>query len=299
MTRTINIIAKPVIFLLFAVCTFISPASAQEKIEIKTTSPSPSASFVQELGSTIIKVEYSRPLARGRQIFGDLVPYDKMWRTGASGSTILETNEDILFGNQNLKAGKYSLFTIPSKTEWTIILNTDTTLHGDSGYNEKKDVMRFKVPAGVAPSFYETFTIEVNDINSKGEGFLKLAWENNVVKIPIKSMADDHIMSLIAKHVISQKAQDANLLFQAANYYFSTNRDAATAVVWLNEAERLDTQNFYYPNLRHKLLASMNDFPNAIKAAEKAIAIAEAKKMKGNLQSLQKSIADYQARLKN
>ena len=86
---------------------------AQEKIRIKSTSPSPEASFEQEIGSTIIKVTYARPLARGRKIFGDLVPMDSLWRTGASNATSIHSNEEIVFGGKTLAAGKYSLFTIP------------------------------------------------------------------------------------------------------------------------------------------------------------------------------------------
>ena len=143
--------------------------NAQEKIQIRTTSASPASSFEQEVGSAKIKIAYSRPLVRGRKIFGELVPFDKLWRTGASDCTVITTSEDIYFGNSILKAGSYSIFSIPSINEWTIIINTDITLHGETGYDEKKDVMRFKVPTEKSPYFYETFTIELNDINSKGE----------------------------------------------------------------------------------------------------------------------------------
>ena len=254
--------------------------SAQEKAQIKLTSASPSASFEQELGSTIIKVSYSRPLARGRKIFGELVPFEKLWRTGASECTSITTNEDIVFGNTTLKMGSYSIFTIPSKKEWTIIVNTDTTLYGETGHDAKKDVFRFTIPVESIPNFYETFTIEINDINSKGEGFLKIIWENSMVKIPIKSKADENILAVIDKHIIKDKTQDANLLFQAANYYYSTNRDYKQAIVWLIEAEKLDPENFYYPNLRQKIAMELKDYPIAIEAGKKALSIAELKKMK-------------------
>lgn len=146
---------------------------AQEKVIIKSTSPSPEASFQQEIGSAIVKVTYARPLARGRKIFGDLVPMDSLWRTGASNATSIYSNEEIVFGDKNLPAGKYALFTIPSKTNWTIIINTDTTLHGSSGYDAKMDVFRFTVPVEKISNYYETFTIELNDINERGEGFFK------------------------------------------------------------------------------------------------------------------------------
>lgn len=271
--------------------------SAQEKVQIKQTSASPSASFEQELGSTIIKVSYSRPLARGRKIFGELVPFEKLWRTGASDCTSITTNEDIVFGNTTLKMGSYSIFTIPSKKEWTIIVNTDTTLHGETGYDAKKDVFRFTVPVESIPNFYETFTIEINDINSKGEGFLKIIWENSIVKIPLKSKADETILALIDKHIIKEKTQDANLLFQAANYYYSTNRDYKQGIAWLIEAEKLDPQNFYYPSLRQKLSVALKDYPSAIEAGKKALSIAELKKMK-SVESLKKQILELELLLK-
>ena len=271
--------------------------SAQEKVQIKLTSASPSASFEQELGSTMIKVSYSRPLARGRKIFGEVVPFEKLWRTGASDCTSITTNEDIVFGNTTLKMGSYSIFSIPSKKEWTIIVNTDTTLHGDSGYDAKKDVFRFTVPVESVPSFYETFTIELNDINSKGEGFLKLIWENTLIKIPLKSKADETILAVIDKNIIKEKILDANLLFQAANYYYSTNRDYKQVIAWLIEAEKLDPENFYYPNLRQKIATELKDYPSAIEAAKKALLIAELKKMK-SAEALKKQILELELLLK-
>jgi hypothetical protein len=272
--------------------------SAQDKVQIRVTSASPAASFEQEVGSGKIKITYSRPLVRGRQIFGELVPFDKLWRTGASDCTVITTSEDISFGNNVLKAGSYSIFSIPSINEWTIIVNSDTTLHGETGYDEKKDIMRFKVPLEKSPNFYETFTIELNDINSKGEAFLKILWENTMVKIPVKSKEDDTIVALIDQHIIKGKTQDANLLFQAANYYYSTNRDYKQAIIWLLEAEKINPQNFYYPNLRQKLASENKDYTIAIEAAKRAISIADKEKMKKTINSLNNKISDWEILLK-
>lgn len=273
--------------------------SAQNKVQIRITSASPAASFEQEVGSAKIKITYSRPLVRGRKIFGELVPFDKLWRTGASDCTAITTSEDISFGNNVLKAGSYSIFSIPSINEWTIIVNSDTTLHGETGYDEKKDIMRFKVPLEKSPNFYETFTIELNDINSKGEAFLKILWENTLVKIPVKSKEDDTIVALIDQHIIKGKTQDANLLFQAANYYYSTNRNSKQAIIWLLEAEKINPQNFYYPNLRQKLASENKDYTIAIEAAKKAITLADKEKMKNTIEILKKKIADWEIILKN
>lgn len=272
--------------------------SAQDKVQIRVTSASPAASFEQEVGSGKIKITYSRPLVRGRKIFGELVPFDKLWRTGASDCTVITTSEDISFGNNVLKAGSYSIFSIPSINDWTIIVNSDTTLHGETGYDEKKDIMRFKVPLEKSPNFYETFTIELNDINSKGEAFLKILWENTMVKIPVKSKEDDTIVALIDQHIIKGKTQDANLLFQAANYYYSTNRDYKQAIIWLLEAEKINPQNFYYPNLRQKLASENKDYTIAIEAAKRAISIADKEKMKKTIDSLNNKISDWEILLK-
>ena len=272
--------------------------SAQNKVQIRITSSSPAASFEQEVGSGKIKITYSRPLVRGRKVFGELVPFDKLWRTGASDCTVITTSEDISFGNNILKAGSYSIFSIPSINDWTIIVNSDTTLHGETGYDEKKDIMRFKVPLEKSPNFYETFTIELNDINSKGEAFLKILWENTLVKIPVKSKEDDTIVALIDQHIIKGKTQDANLLFQAANYYYSTNRDYKQAIIWLLEAEKINPQNFYYPNLRQKLASENKDYTIAIEAAKRAISIADKEKMKKTIDSLNNKISDWEILLK-
>ncbi len=272
---------------------------AQDKIQIRLTAPSPAASFEQEVGSAKIKMTYSRPLVRGRKIFGELVPFHKLWRTGASDCTVITTSEDISFGSNVLKAGSYSIFSIPSTKEWTIIVNTDTTLHGETGYDEKKDIMRFKVPIEKSPNFYESFTIELNDINSKGEAFIKILWENTMVKIPIKSKEDDTIVALIEQHIIKGKTQNATLLFQAVNYYYGTNRDFKQAMVWLLEAEKLNPQNFYYPNLRQKIAAELKEYATAIEAAKKALALAEKEKMKSDIVTLKKRIADWEILLKN
>jgi Protein of unknown function (DUF2911)/Protein of unknown function (DUF3347) len=168
----------------FFVCGLLA---AQE-----TTMPkSPEAAFTQQLGLTEIQVAYARPLARGRKIFGELVPFDTLWRTGANDCTTIRFDKDIVFGAQAVKAGKYALFTIPNPTNWLIILNSDTTLHGNTGYDVQKDILRFGVTPQKSGRFYETFTIEINDLTPEGEGFLNLIWENTLVQIPLNKLNAD------------------------------------------------------------------------------------------------------------
>ena len=167
-------------------CLLATGIFAQEPAK-KSLPKSYEAAFTQQFGDSEIQVAYARPLARGRKIFGALIPFDSLWRTGANDCTTLKFKEEVIVGDKKIGAGKYSLFTIPSANEWTIILNSETTMHGTSGYDAQKDVHRFKVKSEKADRFYENFTIEINDINVKGEASLNLIWENTMVKIPLKT----------------------------------------------------------------------------------------------------------------
>src|SRR5688500_17216754 len=122
---------------------------------------SPQGSISQKVGLTTISVIYERPAARGRKVFGELVPYNQLWRTGAGNCTKVRFIEDVLIGNKWIRVGTYSLFTIPSEQEWIVILNSDTTLYGTGGYDERKDLVRFKTKAQATSRYYESFTIDI------------------------------------------------------------------------------------------------------------------------------------------
>lgn len=178
--------------------------NAQEAAK-KSLPKSYEAAFTQQFGGSEIQIAYARPLARGRKIFGALVPFDSLWRTGAGDCTTVNLKEETVIGDKKIAAGKYSLFTIPSAGEWTVILNSETTMHGTNGYNVQKDVHRFKVKSEKTERFYETFTIEINDINAQGEASLNLIWENTVVKIPLKPTLDVKTETSVVKEQTTPK----------------------------------------------------------------------------------------------
>jgi len=273
-----------------------SAVFSQEKISFTLPPASPDASFTQQLGNVNLTVSYSRPLAKGRKIFGGLVPFDSLWRTGASESTIVRFSGDVTINNNNLSAGKYALFTIPGVNEWTIIINADTTLHGDFGYESTKDVLRFKVKPEKSEHFYEAFTIDINDIKRTGDAFLALSWENTVVKIPINNAVHAKILSQINTRIIINKEKNAGLFFEAANYYYSTGGDLNQAAIWASEAEKLDKENFIYPNLLQKILADSKDYKGAIAAAKRAIALAEKQNMTNAVITLKKRVAEWESK---
>lgn len=273
----------------FSTCLF-----AQDKISFLTPPPSPDASFTQEFVKGEITITYSRPLARGRKVFGGLVPFDSLWRTGASSATTIKLTEEVIVGDKSINAGKYALFTIPGEKEWTIIINADTTLHGAFGYDIKKDIHRFKVQPVKAEKFREAFTIDLNEITRSGEAILSLSWENTLVKIPLTSPVDVKAMADINSRLINNKEQNAELLYQAANYYYLTGRDLQQAGAWAVEAEKADQENFNYPNLLQKILADQKNYKAAIAAAKRAIVLGEKKKMTNAVSALKKRIAEWE-----
>ncbi len=269
---------------------------SQEKVSFLTPPPSPEASFTQQLVNGEITVTYSRPLARGRKIFGGLVPFDSLWRTGASEATTIHLSEEFIVGNKILKAGKYALFTIPAEKEWTIIINADTTLHGAFGYDRKKDIHRFKVQPVKSEKFQEAFTMDLNEIARNGEGILSLTWENTLVKIPLKSPVDEKVMAEIKTRLIIGREQNTELFYQAANYYYTTGRDLKQAALWAVEAEKTDKENFNYPNLLQKILSDLKNYKAAIPVAKRAIALGEKKNMTNAVTALKKRVAEWEGK---
>lgn len=268
--------------------------TAQQKINFPTPPASPVASFTQELGNAEIKISYGRPFARGRKIFGVLVPYDSVWRTGAGESTQFTCTGDIIMGDKLIPAGRYSLFTIPSPKNWTIIINADTTIHGAFGYSQAKDILRITVPAEQSSKFQEVFTIDINNISTRGEGTIQLHWENTTIGIPLRSTADEKVVKQIEEIVILNRNKSADVLYQAAAYYYATSRELPLAAEWAEKAEAIDGNNFSYPNLLQKIASDLKQYEKAIAAAKRALVIAEKNKMNNQIAQLKKRIAEME-----
>lgn len=269
-------------------------ASAQQKINFPIPPASPVASFMQELGNAEIKISYGRPFARGRKVFGGLVPYDSVWRTGAGESTQFICSDEVMLGDKLIPSGRYSFYTIPTPANWIIIINTDTTIHGAFGYSQAKDLLRITVPSQQLTEFQEVFTIEINDINNRGGGTLQLSWENTIVKIPVRSTADEKVYKQIEEIVIKNQNINADVLYQAASYYYATSRELSLAAEWVEKAEQTDGNSFSYPNLLQKIAGDLKQYDKAISAAKRALVIAERNRMSNQVNQLQKRIAELE-----
>jgi len=166
---------KRILFAAIAACTFII-ADAQ----LKTPAPSPAQTIKQDFGLSNIELSYSRPGVKGRKIFGDIVPFGKVWRTGANEATVFEVSKDVKVEGQNLPAGKYALFTIAGDNEWTIIFNKEAKQWGAYDYKESQDALRVKVKPAKAESFAEKMTFNVNK-----DGTVTLLWGDRKVDFKV------------------------------------------------------------------------------------------------------------------
>ena len=228
--------------------------------QIDTPAASPAATVSQGIGLAKVTVTYSRPLLKGRKMFGDQVPYGKVWRTGANGNTKVAITEEVTINGQKVPAGSYGLFTIPNPEEWTIILSKSDKGFGSFDYKETDDLLRFTVKPEKLKMPAEAFTIEFTDFTSTMAN-LALRWENVQVKFPIQHDPDAKIMAKIAEETAKADAK-SGVFFAAADYYYQTNRDLKQARVWADKV--LDGEKEYWTYyLRGKIAARQGDCKTA------------------------------------
>lgn len=252
---------------LLALC--ITLAEAQQ---IQMPQASPAAQISQKVGLTDVTVEYSRPSMRGRKIFGELVPFGDVWRTGANAATTISFSTAVNIEGNDLQAGTYALYSIPGKNEWTMIISSNTKLWGAVGYNSEDDVMRFKVKPGKTGQRYETMEINFVDITDTGSS-LAIKWENTRVKFRIETEVDDIVMSQIKELVIDQEPGNPGLYYQAANYYFTNNKDMDQAYEWIIKSVE-DDPKYWTMHLKAKIELALGKKKEAITSAQKSMEMA-------------------------
>ncbi|MEZ4799921.1 MAG: DUF2911 domain-containing protein [Flavobacteriales bacterium] len=259
---------KKIATLAFACLCFVQ-IQAQS---LKTPAPSPLCTMKQAFGLSDITVEYSRPSAKGRVVYGNVVPYDQLWRTGANGSTLITFGDDVTIEGKAVKAGTYSIYSIPGKTSWDIMLNTDTKLGGNVGeYDKAKEVARFTVKSQAVTEMVETFTINVADISANAAE-IEIVWEKTKVSFRVETEIDSKIMANIEKAVI----QDNKPYFQAARYYYENDKDMNQALTWINKAVESNPGAYWVLMVKANIQYKLNDMKGAKETANKVVEIATA-----------------------
>jgi hypothetical protein len=257
------------LILAMGICATAYIVSAQS---FRTPQPSPGQTIKQDFGISSVELTYSRPGMKGRKIFGDLVPYGKVWRTGANMATVLKLNDDVTIGGQLLKAGQYALYTVPGPDEWEVIINKGYEKSGTE-YDQKEDVLRFKVKPSKLDAPLETFTMQFENIKP-GSMDLHIMWEKTDVAVPIVTDYDSKVMAQIN----SLMTKDNRPYFQAGMYYLESGRDLNQAVTWFDKALEQNPDAYWVYHQKANALAKLGKKTEAKTAAEKSMELARQQK---------------------
>src|SRR5512145_2197242 len=260
---------KNLITLLVVAAFSASGLYAQEAKKIEFPQPSPLASVKERVGVTDVSIEYSRPSVRERKIFGGLVPYGEVWRTGANAATKITFGGDVKVGGAAVPAGSYALFTIPGDSEWTVILSKVVDDQwGSYAYNQKDDQARVKVrPVGMAEPM-ETMTISLQDMRA-GKANLVIAWEKTKVPIEI----DTDLVAKIKPQIEAAMAGSGEKkpYFAAAMFYYENNLDMALAKSWIETAAKQQPDAVWIAYRKGLILKKAGDKDGAMAAAKQAL----------------------------
>jgi len=251
--------------------------ATQFNAQIKTPQPSPLAEVEQVVGLTNVSLKYSRPAMRGRTIFGDLVPFGQLWRTGANANTVISFEHDVTIANQVLEAGSYAIFTKPEKNDWTVYFYTDTNNWGTpEQWNEDKIAAQIEVKTQAIKSMVESFTIGVNHL-SNSQAHLEISWEQTMVSVPMQFSTDEMVMNNINKVMNGPSAND---FYNAAVYYLTSDKDINQSVKWIEKAMSMVENKPYWMLRQQSLIYAKAGMKN--KAIDAAKASLKAAKKAGN-----------------
>ena len=229
--------------------------------------------IIQDFGLGKITITYSRPNVKGRVIFGGINPYGQVWRTGANAATTINFSEKVIFEGRNVPAGTYSLFSIPNKDEWTIILNKVVKQWGAYSYKDSADFLRVKVKPSTLDEKRETFTIQFANETTQSSD-LNLVWDHTAVVIHLQTDDDAQITANIDELM---KGNPKGYYFNAIQYYYENHKDMHKALGWALEAEKVDPGP-WYKLWEARIRLRMGDKNAAIAAAKAGIDMAKAAK---------------------
>lgn len=257
------------VFLFVAIAFSFATVSAQ----LQTPAPSPAATLTQVVGLTDVSVNYSRPAMRGRTIYGDLVPYGKLWRTGANARTVVTFSDDVKVAGKDLKAGTYAIFSIPQEKTWEVIFYTEYQGGGaPAELDESKVAARVTVDVQEIPMDIQSFTITIDDITSS-EAVLGIMWERAYVGVPFTVPTEKKVSAAIDK---AMSGPGFGEYYAAATYYLAEGKDAKQAKEWIDKAMSMtDKPQFWQLRQQSLIYAAAGDKNGAIDLAKKSLAAAE------------------------
>ena len=257
--------------ILLALTVILSSFGSQA--QVLTPQPSPKCTINQMVGLTDVEIEYSRPGTKGRNIFGDLVPFGKVWRTGANANTTISFSEDVIIDGKTLKKGKYALFTLPKVESWEVIFYSKTDNWGNpEEWNEADVALRASVVPEMLNRNIESLTFDINNLDNNF-ATLNLSWEKTLVSLKFEVPTQKMAMASIDKVLAGPSAGD---YFSAAQFYYQSNGDFTKALTYVNKALELKKENpFWYTKLKSLIQAKLGDKKGAIETARMSLAAAK------------------------
>lgn len=258
------------ILLTTAFCGSLLMAGAQA---LKVPAPSTGQTVKQEFGLTSIELNYSRPNMKGRTIFGDLVPYGAVWRTGANSATTISFADEVIIGDKKVPAGKYGLLTIPNAGEWTIIVTKQTDVTSPAAYKPEMDVVRVSASAQSLPFSIETFTMMFANVSNNSID-LMMIWDQSAVTLPIKMDVEAKVMAQID----AAMNRDNRPYYQAAMFYLENGKDLNKAAQWFDKATEMNPGQYWVWHQKANCYAKLGRKADALAAAQKSMELATAAK---------------------
>lgn len=255
--------------LAYAALIAASLQSAGAELELPRTSQK--ATVSQTVGYTVITVTYGRPAVHGRQIWGDLIAFDQVWRTGANEATTVSFSTDVKVEGQKLAAGTYSLHTIPSKNEWTVIFNRAANQWGSFEYDAAQDALRVRVTPRTAE--HQEWLLFSFPRATQSDAELAIQWEKLKVVVHIEADTVNLALAKVRKALADAKSDDWQTRYRAAEYAFHNNVATSDALAWIDQSIAIQP---VYQNLALKaqMLAERGDATAAVEMAQKALAAA-------------------------
>jgi len=259
--------------------------------QVKTPQASPKSTITQVVGLTTVEIVYSRPSAKGRDVFNNLVPFGKLWRTGANENTTISFSDDVVIGGKTLPKGKYALYTTPRADNWEIVFYSSTDNWGTpETWDETQVVLKTTAKSEHLDRFIESFTIGINNLDHNF-AHLELAWENTIVAIKFEVPTQKIAMSSIDKTLAGPTSGD---YFSSAQYLFQSNGDLTKALTYVNKALEMNIDKpFWFNRLKSLIQAKQGDKKGAIETAKISLASAEAAKNQDYVKMNTDSIAEW------
>jgi len=248
-------------------------ASLSMNAQITTPAPSPASKLEQKVGLTDVTVEYSRPSKKGREVFGNLVPFNTLWRTGANKNTTISFSDDVVISGTTVKAGTYAVFTKPGKENWEVFFYSNTENWGaPKSWDESLVVAKATAKVYSLPMAVESFTITIDDLNNNGAS-LGILWDKTMVNVPFTVPTDVKASKSIETVMNGPSAND---YYAAASYYYEADKDLKQAQEWIAKAVSMNDKAFWISRRQSLIYAKQGDNKNAIAAAKRSLAAAKA-----------------------